>query len=284
MDAKTFNSGFKQARALTQKYARTFYLASLFLPKEQREASYAVYALCRLSDEAVDGSTLADDKALRLLEGKISQAYSSGRLNDPLLAAFSLTVNKYAVPQEYFRQLLEGMRQDLTQKRYEDFNRLYGYCYKAAGVVGLIMLRIFGAKSQDAESFAIKLGVAMQLTNIIRDIKEDYGRGRIYLPQDEISKYGVSEEDIAGGLVNANFKELLRAQIERARFYYREAEPGFKLISGKRSALVAMAMSRMYSRILDQVERNGYDVFSRRAIVPGAEKLIIAAGTILKRR
>lgn len=278
-------SGFKEAKRITKKFAKTFYLASLFLPKDRKYAGYAVYALCRLSDEAVDNSAICNQTDILLgLEEKISAAYSGCKLNEPLLAAFRETVKKYKIPKECFDELIEGMRMDLKIKRYPDFSALYKYCYRVAGVVGLIMIKIFGYKDASCRDYGIKLGIAMQLTNILRDINEDIGRGRIYLPQDEMLKFNVSESQLIKGLNNEGFKNLMRFQIERCRKYYEESSAGIKLIDSRLSRLVVMVMKETYCGILDEIKKNNYDIFSKRVFVSKSRKIAIISKILWERK
>jgi 15-cis-phytoene synthase len=276
---RQLQEGFREAKAITKKFAKTFYLASLFLPPDKKNASYAIYALCRLSDETVDDlHNLSPRKSLQQLQQKISLAYTKEEINVPLLAAFRHTVNTYRIPKEYFDRLIEGMYMDLEQKRYADFDALYEYCYRAAGIVGLIMLKVFGSGDKSAPDYAVKLGIAMQLTNILRDIKEDFGRDRVYLPQDELAKYKISEKQLALGCNNEEFKNLLRFQIKRAHQFYAESLPGIKLVDHQASRLVILAMAENYRKILKQIQKNDFNVFTRRAQVSKLKKLL----TLLK--
>jgi len=271
--------GFEEARKITKHFAKTFYLASLFLPKETRKAAYAVYAICRISDEAVDSQNLKPSfEGVERIKKNIDSVYSAGVPADNLLLAFQKTVNKYNIPEEYFYDLLDGMRIDLTKTRYADFRELDTYCYKVAGVVGLIMLKIFGSLDQKAEKPAIDLGIAMQMTNILRDIKEDYSRGRIYIPAECLEKFKVSEVQISHHVLSENFKSLSSYLINKTRQYYRDSEAGINLINGRHSRLAVIAMQEMYSGILGAIEDNGYDVFSQRAFVGTLKKW----GIILK--
>lgn len=266
-EAKALQAGYAQARAITKQWAKTFYFASLFLPRDKQRAAYAVYALCRISDDAVDATNHAQrSRALSCINGNIGRAYGKDALTDPLLIAFRETITRYRIPQNYFDELIQGVRADLVKNRYQNFEELREYCYRVAGVVGLVMLRIFGY-SLEAERFAVDLGIAMQLTNIIRDIKEDFDRGRIYLPLDELNRFGVTEEKIAKRIISASFIELMRFQIQRARGFYAAAAPGIALIPDTRSRFVAAAMKNIYGAILDAAEKNGYDIFSGRAHV-----------------
>lgn len=284
-DNKLIRLGLNESRNITKEYARTFYFASLFLPAELRNSSYAVYSVCRISDNAAD--KIDDKKQSRkdLLEisNNIESAYNgSGVENSPLLFAFHSTVRKHKIPREYFTELLEGMNMDLDKARYEDFTRLYDYCYKVAGVVGLIMLEIFGYSDPEAKKHATELGVAMQLTNILRDIKEDFQRGRIYLPQGEMKQFNITEGTIARQENTPELKELLRFNISRARGYYKQSSRGFSMITNKQSRFVAAIMKELYSGILDKIEENGYDVFSKRAHLNGFEKMSRLCGILFR--
>lgn len=279
MPDKELSSGFLEAKKITRQFARSFYLASFFLPESKKYASYAVYAICRLSDETVDNeSGFGQEEKLREMERKISAAYAGDKTGEPLLEAFQRTVNSYKIPQEYFKALIEGMRMDLEIKRYRDFPGLYEYCYKVAGVVGLIMLKIFGYNDRAAEDYAVKLGVAMQLTNILRDINEDCGRGRIYLPLDEMAEFGVSERQLTEGQNDQRWKNFLRFQIARNREFYGQSLKGIGLINNPLCRFAALNMKSIYSGILDSIEKNNYDVFTRRAHTGRLKK----TGIILK--
>ena len=276
-------SGFKEAEKITRNFAKTFYFASLFLPKDKRIASYAVYAICRLSDEAADNNGLNQkEKKIEEIKDKIDLSYSALPIEDSLLMAFRATVNKYNIPKDYFYELLEGMRMDLTKKCYADIDELKLYAYRVAGVVGLIMLRIFGSQEKNAETYALKLGEAMQLTNILRDIKEDLQKGRLYLPLDELKNFNLSEKEIEEMRVNENFKSLMKFQIERARESYKESRKGVSFIKCPRSRLAIRLMQEIYSGILKEIEHNNYDVFSKRAAVKTPKKILMAIKILLE--
>lgn len=276
--------GVMQAKDITRKYGKSFYFASHFLKKEKKIAAYAVYAICRISDESVDDKKNSQDfENLARIGQKISSAYQDAPLNDPLLAVFQQTINRYRIPKKYFDVLLEGMRMDLYKSRYDNFKELYDYCYKVAGVVGLIMLEIFGYTNPRAADHAVDLGVAMQLTNILRDIKEDFYRDRIYLPRDEMQRFEVSQADISDSLNNDNFKALIKFQISRSREYYKKAKQGIKMLSDLNSRLVVLAMADIYAGILTSIERNNYDVFAKRACVSIPRKIIAVSKVLLKK-
>jgi len=275
--------GFTIAREITRRHAKTFYCASHFLPKDKRNASYAVYAICRTSDNAVDRAGGGKRTVyLNKIKQKIDSAYGNTQLKDGVLLAFRKTVLVYDIPKDYFDQLLEGMHMDLNKNRYGNFEELYEYCYRAAGVVGLIMLKIFGFNKEQAKQYAVDLGIAMQLTNILRDIKEDYRMGRIYLPQNELGKFNVTENDISKGRVNKPFIAFMRFQIQRARNYYAESTKGIGMIGDKRSRLVVYMMKDMYAGILGSIEKNNFDVYSQRARLNSTRKMFTALNVLLK--
>jgi len=274
--------GFSQARDIIRKHAKTFYLGASMLPRKERLAIFTVYAVSRWADESVDDSRISDkEQQLEKIRAWIESAYGKEPLDNPLLEAYRKTVADYRIPIDHFRELIEGMRMDLTKTRYETFAELDTYCYRVAGVIGLITLSILGTAGQKAQEHAMELGTAMQLTNIARDIREDWERERLYLPQEELARFGVSEEDIAARRVTENFKTLMRFQIERARELYGKSRKGLKYLRGARARFVVLATQAMYARILSQIERNHYDVFSRRACVSTAQRIFIVFKTII---
>jgi len=281
--ASLLERGFREAEAVTRRHARTFHFTSRFLSPGKRRACYAIYAACRLCDQAVDGQDPTPLSRLQGVQARLGRAYDVySRNDDPLMEALRETVIAYDIPQRYFEDLLEGMRMDLTKTRYATFGELFLYCYRVAGVVGLMTARVFGAETPEAEKHALDMGVAMQLTNILRDIKEDFRRGRIYLPGDERAAAGVTEDDIAQGNVTAGFIALMRGEIERARSYYKEGRRGLEAIIDRNARLVATLMAALYERILDKIEEQRYNVFIRRAAVPLHEKIWGASTIILR--
>ncbi|MDP8266231.1 MAG: phytoene/squalene synthase family protein [Candidatus Aceula meridiana] len=279
---KLAQKGFVQAKAITKQASRTFYFASCFLPRKKRLAAYSIYAICRLSDEAVDGPQEQKKQSLEDIRQNIQQAYGLIEITDPLLFAFRATVQAHGIPKKYFDELISGMRMDLTKTRYQNFNELYPYCYKVAGVIGLIMLKVFDYENIIAEKYAVDLGVAMQLTNILRDIKEDCSRGRIYLPIDELAKQRIHDENIQNNIVDDKFKNLIKFQIKRARSYYVQASYGIDLITDKRCRLVAFLMLELYAGILKKIAENNYDVFKQRACVPSKQKFALLPGLMIR--
>ena len=269
MQEKNLSSGFKECEAITKKHAKTFYLASKFLNKEQRNDIYPIYAICRICDDSIDvDNQTGVDKITQM----INKAYSSPILEDDVLAAFRNTIQKYNIPKELFDELIAGVKMDLTISRYETFEDLYKYCYRVASVVGLMVLPILGYKEKEAKQYAVDLGIAMQLTNILRDIKEDWQRRRLYIPLKELKQFGCSEDTIAKDKVTPEFIDLMKFQINRTRDYYQKSNKGIKLITTPRGRFVAASMKNMYSGILEKIEKNGYNVFSQRAVVSKPKK------------
>ncbi len=277
-------SGFAQAEAITRRYAHTFYLSSLFLPAPVRRGAYAVYAVCRISDESVDtGSEETRHRALDSIGKNIQACYGTGEV-PPLFAAFRATVNAYGIPKALFDELLAGMEMDLRVTRYETFAQLQRYCYLVAGTVGLIMLRLFQVDDAAAQEPAKALGEAMQLTNILRDVREDHLRDRIYLPREDLLRFGVTEEDIAQGRYDTDrWRALMRALIGRARERYALADTGLSLIRDPDCRRVVLLMRTLYAAILEVIEARQGDVFTRRAVVSLPRKLRLTARILLKR-
>ena len=190
-------SAYEACRTITRREAKNFYYAFLTLPAAKRRAIYAAYAFCRLCDDSVDEETSADAKlkALSNLQANLDNTYS-GSASSPVYVALADVARNYKIPQAYFQEIILGVESDLVKDRFQNFDELKDYCYRVASVVGLICLQIFGYKDDDAKEYAVDLGLAMQLTNIIRDVREDLDMGRVYLPQDEMARFGYSEEEI----------------------------------------------------------------------------------------
>ena len=279
MAATSVEIGYRESREITRREAKNFYYAFLTLPQERRRAIYVAYAFCRYCDDAVDTAESVDQKmaTLESLHASLNDAYT-GRTSDPLFLALADVADRHDIPEEYFKQVIHGVESDLTKVRYQDFEELRSYCYQVASVVGLICLQIFGYKDDRAREHAIDLGLAMQLTNITRDIQEDLELGRIYLPQDEIARFGYSEEAMEAGIVNESFINLMRFQAERARGYF---DSGFKLLPylSPRSRACPAVMGQLYSKVLQRIEEAKFDVFQHRISLSKSEKLRVTAQT-----
>ena len=272
--------GARVCRRITRQYARTFYFASACLPRPTRAHAYAIYGFCRWADNAVDDARDRAEAAERLDQARsaLDLAYRTGAA-PPGLLAFRRTVRARSVPRHLFDDLLDGMAMDLDIARYADFAALDRYCYRVAGVVGLMMTHAFGYRSRTCWPNALALGTAMQLTNILRDVAEDFALGRVYLPQDELARFDLSESDLAEARVDDRFRALMRFQIDRARRYYAEAEAGIPWLEGDSGRLTVRVMARAYAGILGAIERLDYDVFRARARVSTARKLATLAAS-----
>ena len=269
---------YADCRNITRREAKNFYYAMVTLPQEKRKAIYAAYAFCRQCDDSVDDAASPEAKlsALAEMQANLEEAFR-GRPATPVFLALTDAAERYAIPQEYFSEIIRGVESDLVKTRYRDFEELREYCYRVASVVGLVCLQIFQYRDAVAREHAVDLGLAMQLTNIIRDVREDWSMGRVYLPQDEMARFGYSEEQLAAGVRNDAFVELLRFQGQRARGYFRS---GFRLLPylSRRSRACPAALGAIYSRVLDRIEASGYDVLDgRRIALSGGEKARIAA-------
>jgi phytoene synthase len=273
-DALTLDNAYRYCRQISKQHAKTFYLATLFLPKRQQNPIFAIYALLRTVDDLVD---LAEDKLANgeitrgeineMLEGwktRLKRCYAGEIERDPIMMAWHDTLKTHAIPIELPLDLMDGVAMDIEFKKFRTFDELYVYCYKVASVVGLMTSEIFGYSDRQALQHAIDLGIAMQLTNILRDIGEDIDRGRIYLPMEDLERFNYSEEEFMKKTMNQNFLELMKFQIERARSYYHSSEKGIPMLE-KESRFAVMISSENYGNILKAIEENGYDVFSRRA-------------------
>ncbi|MDD5254821.1 MAG: phytoene/squalene synthase family protein [Candidatus Omnitrophica bacterium] len=280
----SLQKGYALAKDIIRRHAKIFYLGAQMLPKDERLAIFVVYAVARYADESVDDIKVTDKRQrLAKIAAWIESSYGQTPLSEPLLQAFRHTVQRYRIPFEYFDELICGMRMDLDKTRYADFGELNTYCYRVAGVIGLITLNILGASAEEAREHAVELGTAMQLTNIARDVREDWQKGRVYLPQDELTRFGVTEDDIARSRVTENFASLMRFQLERARGYYRRACPGIQSLPSPRVRLVVLMIMRMYAQILTEIERRGYDIFSRRVYLNSFQRASLMLETVLKR-
>ena len=219
---------YADCRTLTRREAKNFYYAFITLPQEKRKAIYAAYAFCRHCDDSVDDAASTEEKlsALSDLQRSLEQAYD-GRAPTPMFLALADAADRYSIPQEHFREIILGVESDLVKSRYQDFDELRQYCYRVASVVGLVCLQIFQYRDEAAREYAIDLGLAMQLTNIMRDVREDWEMGRVYLPQEEMARFGYTEEQLGECVLNDAFVDLLRFQGQRARGYFRS---GFRLL------------------------------------------------------
>ena len=249
---------------LTAWHSKSFYMASRLLPTKKRKAVRALYAFCRTTDDIVDNPTGNVEHQLKLWRNRALSLRPQA--NDLVPMAWADAVHQYNIPNIYAEQLIDGVSRDLYQTRYHTFADLAEYSYGVASTVGLMSMHIIGFENEEAIPYAIRLGVALQITNILRDVAEDWQRGRVYLPQDELTEFGLAETDIATGVVSDKWRDFMRFQIERNRRLYAEAWPGINMLSADGRMAIAAA-AELYSAILNDIEKHDYDVFSRRAHV-----------------
>ncbi len=270
IDPRPLDQAHRKCAEITARSSRTFYLASGLLPPGKRRAMRALYAFCRSTDDIVDRCGADAPDALERWKRLALGAFPPP---DELVAvAWAQARRRYGIPQAYAERLVRGVAQDLAKARYADFDELVEYCYGVASTVGLMAMHIVGFDGPAAVPYAIRLGVALQLTNILRDVAEDWRRGRLYLPQDELAAFDLTEEHVAEAEVNDRWRQFMGFQIARNRGLYEDAWPGIALLHRDGRFAVAAAAD-LYAAILGDIERHRYDVFSRRAYVSRWAKL-----------
>ncbi len=272
-----------KAREIAKQSNSSFYYAFNLLPSAQRDAMNTVYAFCRRTDDIVDGDNHSIEiKYDNLRKWRIElEKGLKGRSNYPLLNKLSIIIQQFNIPIEPFFDLIIGMEMDLQKNRYLTFNDLINYCYRVASTVGLMSIEIFGYKNKSTRDYAINLGLALQLTNILRDVKTDAKSGRIYLPQEDLQKFGYSEEQLLNNEYNPNFVELMNYQGERAKDYFDKANDALNF-EDKPTLFAARAMQHIYFKLLKRLEANAYNVFNEDITVPKVEKVAIAFGVWAK--
>jgi len=266
---------YDHCREITRRSAGNFYYAFLALPPEKRKGIYAIYAFCRQCDDYSDEKLPPQEKARLLREHRqeLTQAYEAAP-QGPVFTALWDTAQKYNIPREYFDEVISGVEMDLEIAGYQTFDDLRQYCYRVASVVGLICIEIFGYQDSNAREHAVDLGIAMQLTNILRDLKEDSHRNRIYLPQDELDRFGYSKEELNEGLLNESYTKLMEFQVERAREYFDRGRRLLPLLTF-RSRLCPAVLRGIYSELLNRIEARDYDVFNGRIGLTTSEKVTL---------
>ncbi len=270
------------ASRIIREHSRTFHMASALLPLEKRRGIQALYAFCRISDDIVDGSG-ADDRLERLEAWRERSTTDNPRPDDSIAVAWAGARAQFGIPKGLANQLVDGVAMDITQSRYATFDDLAIYCYGVASTVGLMSMHITGFAGRCAVPYAVKLGVALQLTNILRDVAEDWRAGRLYLPQDELAAFDLADVDIAQGSVSSRWRAFMKFQIERTRALYEESIPGIALLD-KDGRFAVAAAAELYESILDDIVEHDYDVFSRRAHATQWEKLRMLPGIWRKSR
>ena len=282
------DQAYEICRKETQQWAKTFYLGTLLLPQEKRKAIWAIYVWCRRTDEimdSVEASTKSQDELSDNLDEweENTKNVFRGNIKSELDSVLLDTIEKYPQSIQPYLDMIDGQRMDLNKFRYKDFDELKLYCYRVAGTVGLMTQNVMGIDSAytsapwsalpDPSEAAIALGIANQLTNILRDVGEDRHRGRIYLPQADIEKFNYSEEELLKGKINNQWKALMNFQLTRAREWFQKSEEGIKWLSSDARWPVWTSL-RLYRGILDSIERLDYDVFNNRAFVKNSVKAL----------
>ena len=282
------DQAYEICRKETQKWAKTFYLGTLLLPQEKRKAIWAIYVWCRRTDEIMDSaeaSTKSQDELSDNLDEweENTKNVFKGNIKSELDSVLLDTIEKYPQSIQPYLDMIDGQRMDLNKFRYKDFDELKLYCYRVAGTVGLMTQNVMGIDSAytsapwsampDPSEAAIALGIANQLTNILRDVGEDRQRGRIYIPQADIEKFNYSEEELLQGKINKQWKSLMNFQLTRAREWFQKSEDGIKWLSSDARWPVWTSL-RLYRGILNSIERLDYDVFNNRAFVKNSVKAL----------
>lgn len=273
--------------AYTKKSGSNFYYSFLFLPKPRREAMYTVYAFCKAVDSAVDEPPVGSNPQEELMRWRTElDAVYHGTPTFPITVSLSHHVHTLSIPKAYFEELIKGVEMDLVNTRYPTFDELSLYCYRVASVVGLICLHIFGVTSARAQDYAVALGMAFQMTNVLRDVGTDAALGRIYLPLDDLRACRLPESALLKQTYSPEFKTLMQQEVARAHHYYAKAQAALMGLSReeRRALAVAEIMRGIYSRILTQIERSDYRVFGPRIRVSTTHRLAIALGIWLRSR
>jgi phytoene synthase len=277
--APPVTEAYEHCRQVVRKQARNFYFAFLSLPRRHRRAIYAVYAFCRECDDYADEPAPLLHKAALLKEQRrLLSACYGGRPEGPVFTALADVVRRYDIPEQLFQEIIDGVEMDLTTDRYATFEDLRLYCYRVASTVGLISVEVFGSSDPSAQECAVSTGIAMQLVNILRDLREDAARGRIYLPLEDLHRFGYPERDLQRGVMDARLTALMDFEAARAREYFQKGAGLLRLLPQEARACPAV-LAALYSRLLNEMESSGWDVFRQRARLSTPRKAWVAAST-----
>jgi len=269
---------------LAENRQSNFYFSFFSLPGPKREAIETIYAFCRTTDDIVDEAGDEGEKHARLLTWTDELKRSLyGVSNYTLLNKLATIIVHFRIPVEHFYELIKGMEMDLTKKRYETFEELQQYCYRAGSTVGLICAEVFGYKNEQTRQYAINLGIALQLTNILRDIKSDAKRGRIYVPQEDLRRFDYSEEDLLRNAYDQRFRDLMKFECERAHQFYKKAKT-YLAEEDKPLFTAARTMGNIYYLLLRRIEGNHYNVFSKRVRLSSSIKFLVAVALRLRNK
>jgi phytoene synthase len=280
----SLEQAFEHCASETRKHAKNFYYAFRLLPPEPRRAMYALYTFCREADDIVDEPGEVGDKRLELAAfGKGLSACMAGEPEGPMYVALAEVCQRYGVSETHLRHVIDGCAMDLETLRYDTYEDLALYLDRVASAVGRATMQVFGIDPAQREAYAVSGGQSVQLTNIIRDVKEDLDRDRIYLPKEDLERFSVTEADLLAGVMTDDLRALMKFQVERARSLYavaRDSLPGEE----RRRLLPLTAISRIYERVLDQIEARSYDVFAGRARLSGWRKASVGLSTWVRAR
>jgi len=285
MSSGDLQESIAHCKSVTRHHAKSFFFCSFALPPVKKDAAYAIYAFCRHADDAIDCCPDPDllpgiIEALRLEYGRVL----SGESHEAFAPALRDAVNRYGIEETHFAELIEGVAMDEQTVRIETWEELRRYCYHVASTVGLVMCPVLGLKDPAGIERAIDLGIAMQLTNILRDVGEDRRMGRIYLPAEELDRFGVEESDLDQRSISPALRELMKFQIDRARDYYFRSEPGIALLAADGSQFTTWLMRTVYGGILEEIEKIDYQVLRQRAYVRLPRKFALAGKAWLRSR
>jgi 15-cis-phytoene synthase len=257
--------------------AKNFYYSFLLLSRPRRQAMCAIYSFMRYCDDLSDAEGVSDRSgAIARWQRDLDSALAGGAPGNPVWPAFTDAVARYRIPHEYFRDMIRGVSSDLESRQVQTFQELYDYCYHVASVVGLTIIHIFGFEDPRALELAERCGVAFQITNILRDVREDAEHGRVYLPQEDLVRFGVKTEELCGAALSPALRDLLAFEAGRARAYYQETESLIDLVDSQSRASLK-ALIGIYSRLLERISNSGYEVLGERVRVPAWEKIWILA-------
>ena len=278
-------AAFEYAQQLIANHSKSFYISARLLPIERRWATYALYGFCRYVDNLIDTPrNRTKDELLQEIDNiaiELQIAERTGESEHPIILAFIASTRAFDIPIEPALDLVSGVKMDLEHTHYETFDDLYPFCYRVAGVVGIMMTHVLGKTNKKAFYYAEKLGIAMQLTNILRDIQEDKNMGRIYLPLEEMQHFGVTKKQIIHETMSPNLRDLMEFQVNRAEEYYKRSKLGVPMLQAESQFAIYSAIN-IYRKILQKIADRGFNPFLGRVFVPNKQKLTILLREIIR--
>ncbi len=273
-EAQALDADYARCAQVTRESSSNFYYAFMLLPHERRRALYAVYAFCRFIDDIADEQSVTGPAAMLARWREELERVFKGVPARPVSRALADSVRRFEIPRRYFEEVIDGVEMDLSRTRYQAFDDLRLYCYRVASAVGLICIEIFGYRNPGARVYAENLGIAFQLTNILRDVSEDAARGRIYVPLDDLARFGVTPDEIFAGLHSPRFEKLMEFEANRARSFYEAAARALP-DEDRSTLLTAEAMRLIYGALLNRIIRSNYHVLGRRHSLSAPRKLLL---------